>query len=404
MGAEDTESVIMAGPVAGRVGDCATPSIAGGPVGAALQLGWTMGTIYDPPLPASRPGRELPTVGELTGERRIDLELQRLEGLLAELGAAIADPDHPFPTDIAALRGAWRPDAAGLPGADAPEIRHSELRGALETFHVKVLDALASAGDGLDAGYEVGQWLRCTAHPLALAAAGQAVTPLDALLTAFARRRISALQRGLRMLAPAFPPDAAAVVSESLGKWSGFCQTVLDGSSPGGLREPSQVNAVAADMLEILGPQGDTWLHVLTGVQSTEGLVSPEAAVAAAEAELHRARRLVGKVVLHYLPAFGIVLAALGGIIYLAQSDLAGAARVWTEIAAIAGSLGVTAHSVGSAVGRLARDGAAPFLRLQAVDAKAWAVTTLPAVQLNASGMAELRRSGIAMPSRLARS
>jgi hypothetical protein len=86
----------------------------------------------------------------------------------------------------------------------------------------------------------------------------------------------------------------------------------------------------------------------------------------------------------------------LAGILYLAVTYLGGAAKVWTSIAAIAGSLGVSARAIASALGRMAAEAERPVFGLEDEDAMAWAITTMPPVNLTARGVQQLRRAGVA--------
>lgn len=375
-----------------------------GLVPVTIELGWTAATLFRPPPPAWRPATQLPDVDELRPVERVDLELVRLESLLGLLKAGLPEANPPIPTDISSLATSWRPpdaDAAQLPALDA---RLAALRAALQGFNVSLLQALACAGGALEVAYAVGGELRGTVLPAVFTSSGSPATPRDALGAAFEPGRIAALQRSLRMLAPELPTGAAAIVSESVGKWSDFYGAAMDPSRPGRLRDVSQTDNVAAAMFQYLLRQGEVWLALLTGVQTTDGLLSPEAEVGAAEAALSRAWRIVTRVVRHYLPALVVLLAALGGVVYLSQAYLGGAARVWTDIAAIAGTMGVSARGIGQSAARLAREGTASLFAREEVDAKAWAVTALPPVRLTTVGVLQLRRSGIPASARLGRS
>lgn len=117
--------------------------------------------------------------------------------------------------------------------------------------------------------------------------------------------------------------------------------------------------------------------------------------MAAGEAAVSRAVRIVGKVAKHYWPALATLAAALGGISYLAIADLSGAGRVWTEIGSVAGSLGISARGIGSAVAKLSAEGMRPVFALEEQDVIAWSVTELPRARLTHGAVAAVRRSGV---------
>jgi len=369
-----------------------------------------MGTLYALPPPVPHSQSELPTVDALSLPDRVDVELARISGILARLSAALATVGRRLPADASSLVKVWSPLSG--PAATTNEIttttaalneRYSALRRAVFHLHVQLLEGLAAGPGGLDGAYELGLWLQHTAHPSQLSDGDGTVSASDVLCRALSRERVTGIQRRLRTYAADLPDDSAAVVSQSLGKWAGFFATVVDGGARA-LRSPGDPEEVAREMTAFLAPQGDLWLRVLSGEERTDGLLSAESEAAGAEAALHRARRLVAKVAWHYAPALAVLLAALGGIVFLAQADLGGAGRVWTEIAAIASALGVSTRGIGAATGRLVREGTAPLVRSADVDAKAYAVTTLPGVRLRPRAVGRLRRSGIGPSSRLGRS
>ena len=75
-----------------------------------------------------------------------------------------------------------------------------------------------------------------------------------------------------------------------------------------------------------------------------------------------------------------------------------------SEIAAIAGTLGVTAKGVSSSMARLSKNAEKPIFGLEKVDAMAWAVTAIPGgLKLNARGVRAIRSSGIRPPGPLGR-
>lgn len=245
----------------------------------------------------------------------------------------------------------------------------------------------------------------------------------DALTSQLSRSRVAKLQEWLATLAPYLPSDSAAIVSASMGRWCDLVTTVCVQDTPGKLRRfrpPSQwlvrnsgfpsrfrlpsALAIAAELRSSLLPQGDTWLNLLVGTESSQGLLTPEGFVAAGEAALSRTARIIRKIVYHYWFALLIIAAALAGILYFTAQDLGGAGKLWTQIAAVAGALGVTTKGIGSAMAELSRDAEKPIFGLEKVDAMAWAITTFPdELKLDSAGVHALRRSGIPGSSPLGR-
>jgi hypothetical protein len=362
----------------------------------ALDVGRTMATLYGYLPPGSSPPlRQLPTLHELAETERIDAELVRLESLLNQLSALMATKESPHSPDISNLKGAWPlEEMAGAGARNLPVIK-STLEAELLTFNLELLESLACASRELELAYQLGRSLRDTANP---PIEGERTTAkkMDALKAQLARQRVSKLQQWLATLTPHLPANAAAVVGSSLGKWSNFRITTLDPDAPGQLvPKKNSEDDVAVQMFDALLDQGDIWLNLLTGTESTVGLLTPESYVAAGEAALSRTARIIKRMVFHYWFALMILAFALAGVLTISAVYLGGASKVWTLIAAISGALGVTAKGIGGGVSRLSEQAARPIYRLEEIDAMAWAVTTLPEVDLNHQGVRILRRNGI---------
>lgn len=348
----------------------------------ALYAGWTMAVLYGnlPDQPTEIP--ELRTVNELQPPQRRELELARLRYLLKQLARvpAIAQADL----------------MPKIP-ASADNI---EFNGEIADLHLTVLKALTAGPPDPLLAYQLGRSLRDTVNPPLVRAPG-ATAPASALAQKLRRDRIAKLQEWLATLAQGLPPHAAPVVATSLGRWSEFAAVTLGTNSH--LRNGDQAGIETA-MCKYLLPQGDTWIMLLIGTRPTAGLLSPEAYVAAAEDALRRSARSVRQVLQHYWLAAVIAAAALGGVLYLAVSSLGGAAKVWTSIAAVGTSLGISANSIMSTTRRLAAEAERPVFAMAEEDAMAWAVTTLPpTVNLNQRGVRQLRKAGVAPASTLGR-
>ena len=282
----------------------------------ALDVGRTMATLYGYLPPGSSPPlRQLPTLHELAETERIDAELVRLESLLNQLSALMATKESPHSPDISNLKGAWPlEEMAGAGARNLPVIK-STLEAELLTFNLELLESLACASRELELAYQLGRSLRDTANP---PIEGERTTAkkMDALKAQLARQRVSKLQQWLATLTPHLPANAAAVVGSSLGKWSNFRITTLDPDAPGQLvPKKNSEDDVAVQMFDALLDQGDIWLNLLTGTESTVGLLTPESYVAAGEAALSRTARIIKRMVFHYWFALMILAFALAGVL-----------------------------------------------------------------------------------------
>ena len=340
----------------------------------ALYAGWTMAVLYGRiPVPSTARPAELPTVHELPVAERMALELGRLRRLLERL--------------------AKMPECAGFTattsGIDATQ---ADFKARLEALNLRVLEGLAAAGLELELAYELGRSLRDTANPPA--DPGRAEAPEETIARQLARARIAQLQEWLATLSAEFPPQVSAIVAASIGRWSDFAAVTV-GRSAKRRRRAGDEKEFAGKMENYLLQQGEVWLMLLIGARSTSGLLTPEGYVAAGEAALSRSARIVRGVLAHYWAVLLCVAVALGGILYLAAAELGGAAQVWTSIAAIGGAFGVTARSVSSAIGRVTAEAERPVFAAEEEAAKAWAITTMPRVELTPRGVRQLRRAGV---------
>jgi hypothetical protein len=414
----------------------------------AVEIGWTMavlfGTVRDPFIKGKdRPPVDdrLPTEHELPRADRKKLEEERVNALLARLGALLSA--NPGPTllpapEVDLTDPAADPDPAPDPAPDPdpapapdpapdPATATQSGRETLIKANMAILEWLACVGREYGIAYELGRALRDTADlPLRLdetrEKAGQremtaragAVTPQqrgnlepaeqakwefaarDALVTQLSRSRVSIIQEWLSTVEPDLPGDTATIVSVSVGRWSDLIRAIFDGNSPGRLRRGQSELDVAGELTKSLLPQGDAWINLLVGAESAEGLLTPEGYVAAGEATLGRSARILKRVAAHYWFLLLVLAAALGGVLYFAESGIGGAGRAWTEIAAVASALGVTWKGITSAVARLSGEAEKAIFGREEIDATAWAVTTIPAdLKLDSAGVRALRRAGI---------
>ncbi len=348
----------------------------------ALETGWTMAVLYGKiePAPLSKVPH-LATANELQPAARRELELDRLHHLLLRLAHMPEMTGSGLPVDV--------PSA----GADV-----EALPAALTKLNLDILCALAAARPEPLLAYELGRSLRDTANP---PDDPDQHPPAPALSRQFKRDRIATLQGWLATLSGELPQPAAAVVVASLGRWSEFA--TITASTPTARLKDDDAAKVSEVVCEYLLRQGDLWLMLLTGARATSGLLSPEGYVAAGELALRRSAAIIRRILQHYWAALFTGAVALGVILSLAAIYLGGAARVWTTIAAIAGSLGISARAIASTSARLAAEAERPVFAIAEEDVMAWAITTMPQLRLAPARVRQLRKAGIAPTSSLGR-
>jgi hypothetical protein len=390
------------------------------------------------PQAQTEPTSTLPSAHELNGSARFELERARLQSVVARLGGPNGLFTGTFSPDMKAL-SQWTPPvpanheaepeeaeghedevpvggpAAQQPPAPAGDADQS-LKGVIADLNVSMLEQLARCGLAMEAGYRIGRSLHDTVDPspvaddVSVSGVDQNDTPdlkrkLRPLLHAFDPQRISTIQRWLTTNAASFPKDAAQLVSLSVGRWAAFVNSAFSSDTPGTVRThsasrttPFRSKTQLADGVgTYLLPQGDIWLSLLAGAESTQGLLTPEGYVAAAESALRRTGRIIRSVLRHYWLAALLLLGIVGFVLGLTFGTdwLGGPGKVWTTIAAAAGALGVTWKGISSAVPKLAEKGESPIFALEELDAMAWALTTLPPSQLTWRGVRQMRRAGV---------
>jgi hypothetical protein len=407
-------------------------------IALAVDAGWTMALLFGElqPAPGRRPtvSDRLPTEHELPPDQRVQLEGKRINALLARLGALLSETPDPKP---------------GVPHVTL-SVSSSGAAGALDQtglirLNLDILEWLACAGREYGIAYQLGRSLRDTANPPLrldgersdadkkdITAREKQLTPKkaptdpqeaakkekgaeeqsnwefgarEALIKQLSRTRVTKIQEWLFTLTPDLPDDAAAIVGASIGRWGDLTYTIFDTKSSGGLSWRQSQLEVAGELTRSLLPQGDAWINLLVGAESPEGLLTPEAFVAAGEAALDRTARICKKIATRYWYVLVIVAIAVAAALFFAARDVGGAARAWTQIATVAAALGITAKGIGTALARLSAGAEKPIYGLEKVDAMAWSVTTIPDnLKLSPRGVSALRQSAITSSSPMGRS
>jgi hypothetical protein len=407
----------------------------------AVDAGWTMALLFGELRPVV-PGEQsdtsdrLPTEHELPREQRTQLEGKRINALLARLGALLSETPNPKPGVPRVTLSAGSRAASGALD-----------RAGLIQVNLEILEWLACAGREYGIAYQLGRSIRDTANPpvrqegersdadkKAITARESQLTPKkasedpqeaaqqqkdaedrsnwefgarEALTRQLSRARVTKVQEWLFTLTPYLPVDAAAIVGASIGRWADLTNTIFVTGSPGRLSRLGRQSEleVAGELTKSLLPQGDAWINLLVGAESSDGLLTPEAYVAAGEAALDRTARILRKIARRYWYVLAILAIAVAAALYFAARDVGGAAKVWTQIATVAAALGITAKGIGTAMARLSAGAEKPIYGLEKVDAMAWSVTTIPDdLKLTIRGVSALRQSGITPPSPMGRS
>ncbi len=365
--------------------DQIAPQPDSGAISLTVEIGWTMAVLFrmaqsssaNTPAVTDR----LPSEHELSPADRKELEEIRLNAALARLGEVL--PSSPSPPQGV-------PQVQLTSGAEAATAQSDT--DILTQSNLQILEWLAGAGRDYGIAYQLGRSLRDTTAP-PLPADG---TARDVLLEQLSRTRVSVIQEWLSTLLPYLPTNSATIVSVSIGRWSDLVGALFDKTRPGRLRRGQSEQAVAETLTKSLLPQGDAWINVLVGAESSQGLLTPEGYVAAGEAAFSRSARVVKKLAGHYWWVLLILVIVLGAFLYFAASGLRGAGRAWTQIFAVLSVITAAVRGAATAVARFSGQAEKPLFGLEEIDAMAWAVTTLPTgFKLDRAGVRALRRAGI---------
>ncbi len=283
-------------------------------IALAVDAGWTMALLFGELRPVV-PGQQsdtsdrLPTEHELPPDQRTQLEGKRINALLARLGALLLETPDPKPGVPRVTLSAGSPAAAGALD-----------RAGLTQANLEILEWLACAGREYGIAYQLGRSLRDTANPPVrqdgersdadkkdITDRENQLTPKkasedpreaakqqkdaedrsnwefgarEALTKQLSRVRVTKVQEWLSTLTPYLPVDAAAIVGASIGRWADLTNTIFDTDSPSRLSRGQSKLEVAGELTKSLLPQGDAWINLLVGAESSDGLLTPEAYVA----------------------------------------------------------------------------------------------------------------------------
>jgi hypothetical protein len=396
------------------------------PPGAVFSLGWLMAQLFDPRRRVSVSQRQppfstavqLPQVPDLAP----DPKLVFLAAELTELMKWFPHLEHPLSrvtnqTDkVAALvsaetaaqitaaeqvaatgRAASEPVApvqAGGPG----QYSQGAFLAAIAGLNQAILDHFADDPERLCA-YQLGLalsdlvWLPYIPEP------GRDPDPdaarPSALFGQFARPQMAGLKTLISGAGSQIPPAAGAVVSRSLDNWADW----LDVNMPNiQLSGTDKWSPNGATVLRALRVQGWVWRAVL--IADPEVTVSPSmsAWVQAATKIAQAAQKVSGVVVRRFWPVLVVLLAILGGLLYLVISNLSGASEVWASMVTVAAVVGCGGAGLGSGVSRALGGVGFDVYSAAKVDAEAWGVTWLPALVPTTMERAKLNSRGVAPP------
>lgn len=358
-----------------RADDAATGS--SGAAAEAFAAGWAMAQLWGPLIHREQRGEvtdHLPTIAELDTATQVSLIVDQLDAHLAALavtGASVAPLRKVSPEDVAAFQR------------------------ELHQLHELVLGGLVIAPPALLAGYQLGRALSDTCW-----------IPPDKrddpsfLLGQFNRHRLAVLRGWLgQMTSDPTVTAATAAVSRSLEIWQVWMATntgtVERNWNWAWTKAPRARSAVQA----ALRAQGVSWRDLLAGTVPATTEPGIGAWIVAGESMLRTGRALVGRVLRRFWPAVVMLAAAVGGVLYVISQNSHGASTVASTLVTVGGALGISGVSVRAAARRATSGIEQATWQAALVEARAYAVTSLPTVRQGPIRLIRLHRQGVTAPS-----
>lgn len=286
------------------------------------------------------------------------------------------------------------PVQAGGPG----QFSQGAFLAAVSGLNQAILDLFADDPERLSA-YQLGLalsdlvWLPYIPEP-GRNPAPDAARP-SALFGLFSRPQLVQLKTLISGAGTQLPPSAGAVVSRSLDNWADWLDVNTANIQLSGTDTWSPK---ASTVLRALRVQGGVWRAVL--MADPEVSVSPSmGAWVHAATGIARATQKVAAVILRrFWLLLVLLLAMLGGLLYLVISNLSGAGQVWASLVTVAAVVGAGGAGLGGGVsGSLGGVGFEVWSAAKQ-DAEAWAVTWLPAIVPTRVEAAKLNSRGAAIP------
>lgn len=390
------------------------------PAGAVFALGWVMAELFDPRrrvsvtvrTPPFNPDAQLPLVADLAADPKLVFlaaELSELLHWFPHLHRALRLVTTQTDRKKAAVAAENRATAEAAEEADdatyaetaaaaaaAAAFSETEFLAAVSGLHQAILDGFADDPERLNA-YQLGLSLSDMAWLPFIAGPGQdsPASHPSALFGLFARPHLAAVQTLLSGSGAQLPAGAAPIVSRSLDHWADWIDV-----NRGRVRSPgADVWGPGADVvLNALRVQGWIWRSVL--IADPEVAVQPSTrAWAEAGSSIARTAGVIsGAILRRFWPLVLIALIMLGALLYLVISNLSGVAEVWASLATVAAVAGSGTWGLGNGVSSSVSGIGYDIWNAARVDAQAWGVTWLPALNATMAERARLEQRGVAMP------
>jgi hypothetical protein len=390
------------------------PAVA--PPGTVFSLGWLMAELFDPRRrlsvsvrqPPFDPTVQLPQVPDLTPDPKLVFlaaelaELVKWYPALADktakvsaetdkLKAAVDAQDASVGEAAAAASGGVAQAAAEVPFSAAT------LLTAVSELNQAILDEFADDSERLNA-YQLGLALSDLTWLPRLAEPGQAIfdaSKPSALSGLFSRPQMAAVKTLLNGAGSQLPVSAAAIVSGSLDNWADWLDIHLTNITVPGADAWSSKAGIVLDALRV---QGSVWRSVLIADPDVSMAPSMGAWVQAGSSIARATRMMASAVLRRFWPLVVVLLAALGGLLYLVIANLSGISQVWASLVTVFILVGGGGIGLGTGVSQAFGGVGYEIWAAAKLDALVWTVTWLPALTATTMQRTQLDRLGVAAP------
>jgi len=391
------------------------PAVA--PTGTVFSLGWLMAELFDPRRrlsgsvrqPPFDPTVQLPQVPDLTPDPKLVFLTAELTELVKwypalagktakvsaetdKLKAAVDAQDASVGEGaVAASSGVAQAAAAGAPFSEAT------LLNAVAELNQAILDEFADDAERLNA-YQLGLALSDLTWLPRLAEPGQAISEANkpsVLSGLFSRPQMAAVKTLLNGAGSQLPPSAAAIVGGSLDNWADWLDVHMADITATGADAWSSKAGLVLDALRV---QGWVWRSVLIADPEVSMAPSMGAWVQAGSSIARATRMMASAVLRRFWPLVVVLLAALGGLLYLVIANLSGISQVWASLVTVFVLVGGGGVGLGSGVSQSFGGVGYEIWAAAKLDASVWTATWLPALTASAIQRTKLDRLGVAAP------
>ena len=387
------------------------------PPGTIFSLGWLMAELFDPRRRVSSTVRQppfdadvqLPQVPDLGPDPKLVFLAAELTELVKwypalagktakvsaetdKLKAAVDAQDASVGEGaVAASSGVAQAAAAGAPFSEAT------LLNAVAELNQAILDEFADDAERLNA-YQLGLALSDLTWLPRLAEPGQAISEANkpsVLSGLFSRPQMAAVKTLLNGAGSQLPPSAAAIVGGSLDNWADWLDVHMADITATGADAWSSKAGLVLDALRV---QGWVWRSVLIADPEVSMAPSMGAWVQAGSSIARATRMMASAVLRRFWPLVVVLLAALGGLLYLVIANLSGISQVWASLVTVFVLVGGGGVGLGSGVSQSFGGVGYEIWAAAKLDASVWTATWLPALTASAIQRTKLDRLGVAAP------